>query len=152
MVWLRLDSPSPTRMTSDIFDDTMSSLPELLGFSKVIQKAYEAVSGSAHILAEKLLNSHSSENSPTKMILVKSFIMQISFGRYFLSITDRNCGAVSLHSGIRKQIFINLTTLDYIICFFLWKPFVINFCSQLFSLQFPIIRAWQALTVLYIII
>ena len=45
---------SPTGMTGDIFDDTMSSLPELLGFSKVIQKAYEAVSGSVYILAEKI--------------------------------------------------------------------------------------------------
>ena len=103
MIEVRLSSS--TGMTSDIFDDTMSSLPELLGFSKVIQKAYEAVSGSAHILAEKLLNSHSSENSLTRMIFVNSFITQISFGQYFLSITDRNCGVVSLNSGIGKQIF-----------------------------------------------
>ena len=48
---------SLTGMTSDIFDDTKSSFPELLGFSKVFQKAYEAVSGSAHTLAKKLSSS-----------------------------------------------------------------------------------------------
>ena len=46
-----------------IFDDSHSSLPELLGFSKDFQEAYAAVGGSVHTLAEKLLDSHSSENS-----------------------------------------------------------------------------------------
>ena len=48
---------------SDIFDDSHSSLPELLGFSKEFQEAYASVGGSVHTLAEKLLDSHSSENS-----------------------------------------------------------------------------------------
>ena len=48
--------------SSDIFDDTKSSLPELLGFSKDFQEAYASVCGSVHTLVEKLLDSHSSEN------------------------------------------------------------------------------------------
>ena len=49
--------------SSDIFDDTKSSLPELLGFSKDFQEAYVSVGGSVHTLAEKLLNSHFFLNS-----------------------------------------------------------------------------------------
>ena len=46
-----------------IFDDSHLSLPELLGFSHEFQEAYAAVGGSVNTLAEKLLDSHSSEKS-----------------------------------------------------------------------------------------
>ena len=48
---------------SDLLEGGRESLTDLLGFSEEFKKVWEEAGGSCHALAEKLLDSHSGDNS-----------------------------------------------------------------------------------------